>query len=553
MAVDPKSSSLSVQEGLSKIQREQKETAIAEQAKTMKIPYIDLRTINVNSDLLRMMEPEAAKAAMVVPFYKLGNKMRIAIAHPTNPQTRAMIKKFKDEGFLLNINLTTEESVMEALAFFDSDQYVVKKKEITETGEIKEYEKEIEMLKEIEKKIPTVTSAEAVNMINIGAIKTGTSDVHYEPEEHFVKVRFRIDGVLHKIFEINRKTFANISNQLKYISKMKLNVTEVPQDGRYSFMVNDRKVDVRVSALPTEFGETFVCRLLDSGKKFLSFEEMGFMNLYLNRIQKLTEISQGMILVTGPTGSGKTTTLYSMLQQFNSPENKVITLEDPIEYHLDGISQSPVNEKRGYTFGSGLRSILRQDPDVVLIGEIRDLETANTAAQASLTGHVVLSTLHTNSAVETIPRLVNIGLQPFMVAPSVHTIIAQRLVRRICPDCQELKPLEKSKHDEVNRSLAAIKQVWKNLDTTIPEQLPHANGCEKCSHTGYKGRMVITEILPVDFELRELILNNESSMKLITAARKKGMITMREDGILKVLHGYTTLDEVYRVTNVSEL
>jgi len=550
MSVNPNTSSLSVQEGLGKIQRDQKEKAIAEKAQLMKLPYIDLRNIHVNPDLLKLMEPEEAKAAMLIPFYKSGKKLRIAIAHPTKKETHSLIKRFKNEGYLLNINLTSDESVQEALQFFNSDQYVVKKKLVTEVDKIEAYEKEIELLKEIEKKIPTVTSAEAVNMINIGAIKTGASDVHYEPEENFVKVRFRIDGILHEIFEIDRKTFVNIGNQLKYISQMKLNVVEIPQDGRYSFQVNDRKVDVRVSALPTEFGETFVCRLLDSGKKFLKFEEMGFMGVYLSRIQKLTELSQGMILVTGPTGSGKTTTLYSMLQEFNSPDRKIITLEDPIEYHLDGISQSPINEKRGYTFGSGLRSILRQDPDVVLIGEIRDLETANTASQASLTGHVVLSTLHTNSAVETIPRLVNIGLQPFMIAPSIHTIIAQRLVRRICPYCQEMKPIEKSQLDEINKILPAIKNIWKSLDIEVPTALPQPKGCDKCSHTGYKGRLVIVEMVPMDFELRELILKKESSIKLITAARKKGMITMREDGVIKVLMGLTTLNEVFRVTNV---
>lgn len=550
MPEDKQQSNLSVHEGLEKINREQKEKAIEEKAGQMQIPYIDLRTIRVNPDLMRMMSPEEARSAMLIPFYKSGKKLRVAIAHPTNVETHKLIKKLKDDGFLLNINLTSEESVVEALDFYDSDQYVEKKELVTETGTIDAYEKEIEGLKDLEKKIPEVTSAEAVNLINIGAIKTGASDVHFEPEESFVRVRFRIDGILHQILEIDRKTFSNIGNQIKYMSQMKLNVVEIPQDGRYSFEVNGRKVDVRVSALPTEFGETFVCRLLDTGKKFLDFDEMGFMDLYLKRIEKLAEISQGMILVTGPTGSGKTTTLYSMLQKFNKAENKVITLEDPIEYHLDGISQSPVNEKRGYTFGTGLRSILRQDPDVVLIGEIRDLDTANTAAQAALTGHVVLSTLHTNSAIETIPRLVNIGLQPFMVAPAIHTIIAQRLVRRLCPDCAQMKPIEKSQLAEIEKIVPAIKQIWGGIEINIPSELPQPVGCSKCSHTGYKGRLVIVEMINLDYEMRDLILEEASSMKLIEAARKKGMITMREDGVLKVLRGMTTLDEVFRVTNI---
>jgi type II secretory ATPase GspE/PulE/Tfp pilus assembly ATPase PilB-like protein len=258
-----------------------------------------------------------------------------------------------------------------------------------------------------------------------------------------------------------------------------------------------------------------------------------------------------MILITGPTGSGKTTTLYKMLEQLNKPESKVITLEDPIEYHLAGISQSQINEKRGYDFANGLRAILRQDPDVVMLGEIRDLETAETAAQAALTGHVLLSTLHTNSAIEAIPRLINIGLPAFMVAPALDTVIAQRLVRRFCPKCTEMKPIEKTTLEELQKTLDFIRNIQPSLKLEIPEQLPQAIGCEICSHTGYKGRICVVEVLQIDPEIRDLILNKASSVKMIEAARRKGMLTMREDGIIKVIQGLTSLQEVHRVTAIA--
>jgi type II secretory ATPase GspE/PulE/Tfp pilus assembly ATPase PilB-like protein len=381
-------------------------------------------------------------------------------------------------------------------------------------------------------------------------MRAGSSDIHLEAEDKYVRARFRIDGLLHEVFRIEKSFWYNISNQLKYQSKLRVNVSNVPQDGRFDFAINDRKIDVRVSVLPTEFGESFVMRLLDSGRHLVSFEELGYSGQYLQKIENLTKITHGMILMTGPTGSGKTTSLYTMLSKFNKPESKIITLEDPIEYHLEGISQSQINEKGGYNFSSGLRSILRQDPEVIMIGEIRDLETAETAAQAALTGHVLLSTLHTNSAIETIPRLINIGLPPFMIAPSLHTVIAQRLARRICPNCQVQKPIPASELEELKRVVESIKLVRPSENIVIPETLPEALGCDICSHSGYKGRVTIVEMLEVDFEMKDLILNKASTTKMIEASRRKGMITMKEDGILKVLQGITTLEEVHRVTSI---
>jgi len=545
----------SVDQTLEKINRGFMERTAIDRAKQLNLEYINIAVAPINPDLLKLIPPETVKAALVMPFFKIGKKLRLAVADPANDATKAVLQDLINNGYELNINLATDVGILEASKLYESEQYKVKK--VIETGlseeKIKAYEQEIKQLSELKTKLPSLSSEEAVYLISVGGLKTGASDIHFEPEEKTVRVRFRIDGVLHAIFEMDKATYNNIVNQIKYQCKMKLNINNEPQDGRYNFMVNERKVDVRVSDLPTEFGETFVCRLLDSGKKLAEFEEMGFWGENLQHMEHLTHISHGMILITGPTGSGKTSTLYSMLSKFNKPESKVITLEDPIEYHLPGISQSQINEKRGYDFAGGLRAILRQDPDVVMIGEIRDLETAETAAQAALTGHVLLSTLHTNSAIESIPRLINIGLPPFMVAPALNTIIAQRLVRRICPACQKMEPLAAAEVDELNKMVEVIKKIRPALtDLTIPAELPKAPGCEVCSHTGYKDRISVVEMLNVDFEIRDLILNKASTTKMIEAARRKGMLTMREDGVLKVLKGITTLEEVHRVTAIVE-
>ncbi|MBU1703399.1 Flp pilus assembly complex ATPase component TadA [Patescibacteria group bacterium] len=540
-------------EKLGKINREFKEKETARRARELGMAYINIAITPINPDLLRLIPPDVAKTALILPFFRLGNKLRVTVADPENAETKKVIEQLKQAGFAINVNLSSDVALLEAMRLYESEQYKVKK-EITTTldeEKIKAFEKEIQDLKSLEKRIKTLTSEEAVYLINVGALKTGASDIHFEPEEQTVSMRFRIDGILHKIFEIDKKTYSNIANQIKYQCKMKLNITNEPQDGRYSFIVNERKIDLRISVLPTEYGETFVCRLLDSERHTAEFEEMGFSGSALAHVKHILNIKNGMILITGPTGSGKTTTLYQFLDKFNKPENKVITLEDPIEYHLKGISQSQINEKRGYDFANGLRAILRQDPDIVMIGEIRDLETAETSAQAALTGHVLLSTLHTNSAIEAIPRLINIGLPPFMVAPALDTIIAQRLVRKFCPKCSELETVGEAKKAELESKLEFIKNIQPSLKLEIPEKLPVAKGCDVCSHTGYKGRIAVVEVLDVDNEMKRLILEKASSMKMIEAARKKGMLTMYEDGIIKVIQGLTSLTEVHRVTAIN--
>lgn len=537
------------------INRDFEEKDTLRKAEALNISYVNIGKTPMNPDYMKLIPFEDSKKGQIVSFFKFGDKLRVAVVDPNAEDTKRVLDNLRSQGFKLNINLASQSGVMEVVEKYNT-LLVYKEKQIVESveeGKIKTYEKEILELKELGEKIPTVTAEEGLNMINIGAMRTKASDVHYEPEENQVRVRFRIDGVLYKVFDIKPIIYKNILNQVKYQTKMKLNVTDVPQDGRYAFNYNDRKIDVRVSVIPTENSESIVCRFLDSGKKFTTFEDLGYDGAHLEKLKKLLEISHGMILITGPTGSGKTTSLYSLLQGMNTTEKKIITLENPIEYHIDGIVQSQVSEAHNYDFASGLKSILRQDPDIVMIGEIRDLETSNTAAQAALTGHVVLATLHTNSALESIPRLINMGMEPFFVAPALDTLIAQRLVRRICSKCGKLEAITPEEKQKFEEAFEDLKLSNPNLVPQTPEKVYHAVGCEACSNTGYLGRLVIAEMCTVTDEIEELILNRAPMHKLIESARKQGFMTMQEDGFRKVALGLTTVDEVYRTVKVSEV
>ncbi|MBI4995090.1 type II/IV secretion system protein [Candidatus Peregrinibacteria bacterium] len=537
-------------QALGKINRDMEEKAAQERAKDLKLPYVDVGMFPINPDILHLLKQEDAKRAFVMPFFKSGKKLKIAVTDPAKPETQEVLKNLESMGYKPEIHLASNVSLNEAFRHYASAQYKLKieTKNVVEEKEIK-YEKELENLSVLKNKIAALPSEEALNTLHVSAIKAGASDIHYQPEETECAIRFRIDGVLHNVFSVGKDVYANLANQLKYKAGMKLNITTVPQDGRFRFIVNERKIDVRVSSIPTEYGESFVCRILDSGKHFGNFDELGFTGKSLEILNKACELPQGMVLVTGPTSSGKTTTLYVLLNKFNQPEVKIITLEDPVEYHLKGITQSQINEKRGYNFADGLRSILRQDPDVVMIGEIRDLETAQACAQAALTGHVVLSTLHTNSASETIPRLITIGLPPFMVAPSLSIVIAQRLVRRVCDKCKKERPATDEEKTIFEKTLQAIKTVDASVSVQVPQTVKVQQGCEVCSVTGFRGQMIVSEVLHADNEIKDAIQANKSANDIFAIARKKGMITMYEDGILKVIQGHTTLDELHRVIN----
>jgi type II secretory ATPase GspE/PulE/Tfp pilus assembly ATPase PilB-like protein len=347
---------------------------------------------------------------------------------------------------------------------------------------------------------------------------------------------------------VNRDKWKKIISRLKILARVKINIENKPQDGRYTIYLKNKKIDVRCSFLPTAFGESVAMRVLDSSEASLDLETLGVRPEIMPILKREIAKPNGLILTTGPTGSGKTTTLYAVINKLNLPGTKIITLEDPIEYQLKGINQSQVDEKRGYTFSDGLRSILRQDPNIVMVGEIRDLETAEIAVQASLTGHLVLSTLHTNDAAGVIPRLIDIGVKPYFLVPSINAVVGQRLVRKLCPYCRAKHILNTEELEQVNKILAVISpKAGINVPANLPEIYKAGSGCEKCNFTGYKGRLGIYEVFTMNDNIKQLTIDKAPSFKILQQAIENGMITMLQDGVLKVLDGMTSLDEVYRV------
>lgn len=395
-----------------------------------------------------------------------------------------------------------------------------------------------DLKKEIEKSLSKKTT-EMLNAIMAGAISLGASDIHIEPEEKQTKLRVRVDGILQDVLSLDNKTHKSIVSRIKLLAKLKLNVSDRPQDGRFSVLFKETEIEIRSSSLPSEYGESIVMRILNP-ESLVEIESLGLRKDIVKTFNKEIEQPNGMIIVTGPTGSGKTTTLYAVLKKLNKPEVKIITIEDPIEYHLEGISQTQVDPKKGYSFASGLRSIMRQDPDIILVGEIRDLETAKIALQAALTGHLVLTTLHTNDAAGTIARLQALGEKPANIAPALNMAIAQRLVRKICPKCSKL---ENPTEEEIKK----IKKVLGKLAKKITK-IPKAKGCKQCNNTGYRGRIGIFEFFLVDDDMEKLILKAPSIIEMQELAQKRGMLLIRQDGFLKVLEGLTTIEEIERVT-----
>lgn len=406
---------------------------------------------------------------------------------------------------------------------------------------------------EIDKRIndPATTITQVVEIILAGAIALNTSDVHLEGQEEDAKLRVRLDGVLQDVMTVSRKSYDALLSRIKLLSEMKLNVSNKPQDGRFSILASNDSVEIRASILPTEFGDSIVMRILNP-KSLISLEEAGLRKDLYDEFLKQIGRPNGMIIVTGPTGSGKTTTLYAFLKKIQSPEIKIITIEDPIEYHLAGISQTQVEPDKGYDFISGLRAIVRQDPDAILVGEIRDLETADIALQAALTGHLVFSTLHTNDAAGTIARLISLGSKAFNIGPALNMAIAQRLIRKVCDKCGVMKSPTGEELSEIKSLLESaipgLSQKGVALPALGPEmKIPRAKGCPICNNTGYRGRIGIYEAFIIDDEIQSYILGNPSIPGLKALALKKGMLTMYQDGLIKVIQGITTLDELKRV------
>jgi len=524
--------------------------AAAARAQDLGLPFVDLLNYPINPDVLKLVPASESESSQTVLFHKNGKTLRLGAVDPESEETSLMVLELQNQGFQIETWLCSASGFNKVFDFYGSD--LVHRKEIEVRHDFEEdtgltFENQFKGFENLLKTLELVPVTQALNEIEIAAIQARASDIHLQPYEDHGDLRLRIDGILHSVGQLSAEKAQKIVMQIKYEAGMRGNVSDVPQDGHITFVANQRKIDLRVSSLPTEFGESIVMRVLDSGRGIKSFVELGFDTLKEKKMLEVLEKKNGLVLVTGPTGSGKTTTLYAMLKQLNDPERKLVTLEDPIEYHLDDITQSQVSDQGNYDFSNGLRALLRHDPDVMLIGEIRDLATAKLAAEASLTGHVVLSSLHTNSAIGAVTRLRNLGLESFNIASSLNAIFAQRLVRRVCP-----KSAVKKKLDPNDRVLAAMERVNKIYpEIAVPDEVLVASesGCGNCGHTGYVGQTVIAEVVFLDRHLRAKVSSDDTEIELDRWIKDndKTFLTLFEDGIRKVMLGETTLDEVYRV------
>ncbi len=429
------------------------------------------------------------------------------------------------------------------------------------TGEItiselnfSEFQKEVKNIADFKKKITASLEKEVTEILEIilgGAMILEASDIHIEPLEEKAKIRSRIDGILQDVLFIEKKIYETLLSRIKLLSGLKLNITDRPQDGRFSIIIESATkidggaVETRASALPAEHGESIVLRILNP-KSLIDMEALGLRKDLFEIFKKEIKKPNGMIIITGPTGSGKTTTLYAFLKEIQKPEIKIITIEDPIEYHLEGISQTQTAPEKGYDFASGLKSIMRQDPDVVLVGEIRDLETANIALQAALTGHLVFTTLHTNDAAGTVARMQALGEKPVNIAPAISLAVAQRLVRKVCKKCVKFEKPSAEEFKKIKKEIGPLKAKTPKITTAT--KIPRAIGCRNCNSTGYRQRVGIFEAFLADDEMEKFILTSPSIAALKEKVIKKGMITMKQDGLIKVLEGITTIEEVNRVT-----
>jgi type IV pilus assembly protein PilB len=500
------------------------------------LPFHDLAAQPPAQDAIGKIDLATARAFGVLPVALQGKVLKVAIADPT---TASMLG---DLAFTTGCEI---QGVLAEAALIQQglDRYY---KEGADEGKQRIHQLVQELQQQggkidLEDKAAMAKAAPVVKLLNYilyQAIRDKASDIHLEPFEGDFKIRYRVDGSLFELEAPPPHLAEALIARVKVMSDLDIAETRLPQDGRIELTVGGRSVDLRVSTLPTMFGESTVMRILDRSNVSLSLDNLGLVPAVREHLRRFVDLPHGIVLVTGPTGSGKTTTLYAMLNEANKEDTKVITVEDPVEYDLEGIIQVPVNEDIGVSYASVLRTILRQDPDVILVGEIRDKETAQTAIEASLTGHLVFSTLHTNDAASAITRLVDIGIEPFLLTATVQGILAQRLVRRVCSECKSFY----EPGDEVLRRLSLV------ASQVVGKKFAHGKGCERCNFTGYKGRMAITEILDIDDRLREMILQGASTTALQAAAVENGLVSLRENGLQAVFDGITTVEEVLRET-----
>lgn len=535
-------------EKLSEIRRQEEELRTRDLAEKLNLPYLNLFALPIDLGGLKIIAEETARKANLIVLQKQDKKLQIALTDPKNIATQKVLEDLKKQGFNYSLFLVSNSGLKKALTHYQEITLI--KEEITGQIEISpqlisQLQKEIKNLDDLRKKINQIQSGQTSKLVEImiaGALNLDASDIHLEPKEKNTPLRYRLDGLLHQVVFLSNEIYNLVLPRIKLLSGMKLNVRDIAQDGRFTVEIDQTEIEIRASVIPGAYGENIVLRILNPKTISLNLDDLGFRQEDLKIIEEQLKKPIGLIISTGPSGSGKTTTLYAFVKKVTKPEIKIITLEDPIEYHLEGITQTQVEPEVGYTFANGLRAILRQDPDVILIGEIRDKETAEIAINASLTGHLVFSTLHTNDAAGTIPRFIDLGIKPGVLAASLSLIMAQRLVRRLCQNCKkEYKPTKEI--------LEKIKKALKGVDNKAIERANfyQAKGCAQCNKTGYKGRIAILEMIIIDADVEKLITLSPSHAQVSEFSQKKGLLTMYQDGLLKVLSGITTLEELERV------
>jgi type II secretory ATPase GspE/PulE/Tfp pilus assembly ATPase PilB-like protein len=561
-----------LKEKIRQLDERKKEEVTREAADKLGYSYINLKGFPISPEAMGIIAEEEARSQKVVCFFKTDDEIRLGAVDPDSDGIKKIVAALADEfranGVVYKISMLSLNAALKLYAKIPHPRKLVSGIEITE-ADLNRFKNEMGSFRDLNDKLQHISMTDMFTVIMAGAIKANASDVHIEAEQEDVKVRFRIDGVLYDVAVVPKKLWPQIINRAKLIARLKINVVDAPQDGRFTIYLTDEFVDVRVSTVPSAYGESIVMRLLMSSAAALTLDDLGLVGVGFDIMKKEIGRPNGMILTTGPTGSGKTTTLYAVLKKLKTPEKKIITLENPIEYRIDGITQSQVeasdeaegdktdirkmlaagagSAKRHYNYSTGLRAVLRQDPDIVMVGEIRDHETAEIAIQAALTGHLMLSTLHTNSAAGAIPRLLSMEVKPFLLAPAMNVVIGQRLVRRVCPDCKEEYTPDPEIIKKVKEVLATLPDDKRPADSQTLKFFK-GKGCPTCSNIGFKGRVGIFEILTMNEEIEKLILTGQvSEFQIQKIAKDHGMLTMLQDGILKAVQGIISAEEVLEV------
>lgn len=552
------------QKHIQEIKNKEEESFLERAAKNFGISYIDLSGTTIETDALGIITLEESRLGKVALFKKTGRDLHIGVKSPNLPETKELLERLKKD-YNIGLYMVSTRSLEKAWERYAD----IANTHNTQGGmldisqdALKRFVESIKTNQDIESRFTEILNSESkkktselMELMFGGAIATQSSDIHIEAQDDKVRIRFRQDGVLHDIVDFDHESYRKILARIKLLSEMKITQSDNAQDGRFTIDFDEKEIEVRVSVIPSAYGESFVMRILNPDGIRVGIEHLGIEPRLFEILLKEIKKPNGMILTTGPTGSGKTTTLYSFLRKVYTPEVKILTIEDPIEYHLEGISQTQINHEKGYTFLSGLRAALRQDPDIVMVGEIRDNETATIAVNASLTGHLVLSTLHTNSAAGVIPRLLDLGVSPQILAAALSVSLAQRLVRKVCQQCKyEIAPTPEQ--ESIIRTILAqavengkpIHEYGMSVDQNIT--LTEGRGCEKCNNTGYKGRMGLFEAIITDETIEELLNKKPSEQEVRHVAEKQGLLNMREDGVIKILNGTTSFGEVQSVVDM---